>query len=1282
MKKLLSVVLCVLMLAALLPLDLHPAKAEETSGQCGDDLYWEFDESTGTLTIEGSGKMYDYSDFDAAPWDSYRSSITSVVLPHGLTSIGDYAFQFCANMVSVTIPNTVTSIGDSAFQNCLKISSVTLPNAVANVGESAFSMCENMKSVILGNRIQTIKESTFYRCKKMTAIVIPDSVTNIEGWAFCECTNLAQVTIGSDVTSIGQRAFSGCCSIQTIVIPKCVTDIGQFAFANCSSMTSVTISSGISTISYGLFDGCNEIQSIIIPNSVTNIDSYAFRNCRALQSVVFSDFITNIGYGAFYCCESLSNVILPESVIKIEGEAFEGCGMTSIQLGNNVTEIGQKSFYNCSDLTSIVIPDSVERIEQYTFYRCEVLSSVNFSKNLTYIGESAFQGCVALKDIVIPNKVTRIAKNAFVECSKLETVLIGNKVEYIDSSAFRDCVMLNSILIPDSVTSVGENAFRDCSCLTVATLGNGLISISNNMFNGCEALTSITIPKNLKNVGYSAFYGCTALTDVYYLGTEEERNSNLNINNTGNDPLLNATWHYNVGPAEPHVVFGDEERYFRFYPGEEIEDLVRSEASTVYNPRLAHFLGVMSLAAYHNRVCLGDYRELGFDNPQSYHYSDDDPIAGYIIGIKEIEDGSRFVMVTVRGTQGKSEWLDTNFNVSEHSLTGSIIHNWHDGFTACANAIINDLKILFEGAIPTENITYVITGHSLGAATGNLLSVQLLQNGVNNTDIYDYNFACPNVVFADALDETMHSETYNCIRNICNTEDIVPCVPGELTEKIFNDDISFLMNSGYRWKKYGHTNWFMVTTFTRKGAHKMELYVDFLSNEYTLGAESTSLGGGGTGAFSGGAMAGRCPIDMMVTDGNGNPIAGTVGGEKNYYGYEEGEKALIFINGDKKLIYVFGVEDYRVQITATGEGTMDYTTAWVDFHEEEDPVVHDWEQVALVEGKTFVNEMPYDVAVEDEYLYVVDEDEQPTYRVNEDGTEKEVSAIDGTVEWNEKDVKFKGATPYVIANSNVQTPCFVVKDKNGQVIDPSCYNYRYRENVKAGTGYVIVTFKGDYAGTGRGWFKIYLPATEHTYVENVSNGIKVTWDPVEGAAGYVIYRRAWSSTTNGWTTFERWNNTTDTTYIDGADANHKVYAGSRYQYGVKAYFARRTDPVSGATIGGNVGDNFNLGEVGPLKTTVRITTRTLNSVTAGTKQMTVKWGASSQFTGYQIQYATNSAFTQNAKAIKITNPKTVSTVIKSLTSGKTYYVRLRSYHEFNGMTYYGGWSNVKSCKVK
>ena len=288
-----------------------------------------------------------------------------------------------------------------------------------------------------------------------------------------------------------------------------------------------------------------------------------------------------------------------------------------------------------------------------------------------------------------------------------------------------------------------------------------------------------------------------------------------------------------------------------------------------------------------------------------------------------------------------------------------------------------------------------------------------------------------------------------------------------------------------------------------------------------------------------------------------------------------------------------------------------------------------------------------------------------------------IPGYDATIEWDSRDIKYKGKTPYVIANGKAQEPRFTVKDTDGNVIDPANYDGEFYENVNAGTAILLVTFKNEYTGLCYSVFKIYLPATSTTTVANVKDGIKLTWSKVAGADGYVIYRRAWSSTTNGWTDFVRWNNTKELNWLDT-----KVYAGTRYQYGIKAYFNKRIDPVTGAEIGGNVGDNFNLGEVGPLKTTVRITTRTLNSVTAGSKQMTVKWGASSQFTGYQIQYATNSAFTQNAKTVKITNPKTASTVIKNLLSGKTYYVRVRSYHEFNGMTYFGEWSNVKSCKVK
>mgnify|MGYP002624018790 CR=1 FL=1 len=267
-----------------------------------------------------------------------------------------------------------------------------------------------------------------------------------------------------------------------------------------------------------------------------------------------------------------------------------------------------------------------------------------------------------------------------------------------------------------------------------------------------------------------------------------------------------------------------------------------------------------------------------------------------------------------------------------------------------------------------------------------------------------------------------------------------------------------------------------------------------------------------------------------------------------------------------------------------------------------------------------------------------------------------------TLEFDSGAVQYKGTTPYVIYHGAEQRPAFVGKDSSGKTLDLNQFEVWYTDNVLPGTGTLHVRLIG--SGVEKTlWFKIYMPPTTETSVANVKDGIEVKWAPVKDAKGYVIYRRAWNLTSSGWTPFERWNNTTATTWMDT-----KVYAGTRYQYGVKAYFS---DPM----------DNYNLGEVGPLKTTVRITTRTLNSVTPGAKLLTAKWSPSSVFTGYEVQIATNSAFTQDVKTVKITKATTAQTTVKSLKAATTYYVRVRSYHVFEGMTYYGQWSNVMNCKT-
>lgn len=85
------------------------------SGYCGDNgnnVTWSLDD-TGTLTISGSSEMadYDYAVSINPQWDAYLSSITSVVIDDGVTSIGNHAFFSCINLTNIEIPDSVTSIG-------------------------------------------------------------------------------------------------------------------------------------------------------------------------------------------------------------------------------------------------------------------------------------------------------------------------------------------------------------------------------------------------------------------------------------------------------------------------------------------------------------------------------------------------------------------------------------------------------------------------------------------------------------------------------------------------------------------------------------------------------------------------------------------------------------------------------------------------------------------------------------------------------------------------------------------------------------------------------------------------------------------------------------------------------------------------------------------------------------------------------------------------------------------------------------------------------------------
>ena len=222
-------------------------KARATRSTCGDNLTWTLDDD-GTLTIMGKGDM------TSAPWreGDDRDLITSVIIKNGVTSISDWAFLDCSNLISVTIPDSVTSIGLAAFSSCSNLTEITIPNSVINIDKHAFQHCISLTSI------------------------------NVD---------------------IGNPNFS---SVDGNLFSKDKTQLLHYAIGKPGKH--YTIPDGVKTIGINVFTCSDSLTSITIPDSVTTIRDYAFRYCRRLTSVIIPDSVTTIGAYAFDQCDNLTDV--------------------------------------------------------------------------------------------------------------------------------------------------------------------------------------------------------------------------------------------------------------------------------------------------------------------------------------------------------------------------------------------------------------------------------------------------------------------------------------------------------------------------------------------------------------------------------------------------------------------------------------------------------------------------------------------------------------------------------------------------------------------------------------------------------------------------------------------------------------------------------------------------------------------------------------------------------------------------------------------------------------
>ena len=239
------------------------------SGVCGSNLNWTL-YSDGELVIDGTGDMYDYK-YNAylskctSPWNAWKSSIKSVVVKDGVTSIGDYAFYWYHDALEkVEIAGTVNIIGAYSFYRCYSLTDLTIADGVIEIGSSAFQQCS------------------------FSTLTIPNSVTTINSMAFDFCDDLTDLSLGKGIKFIESSAFSLCSRLKRIWCS------GSYADYSDSVLNNTTGPLSTATWYYENCLGVYQERTHTYSNWINHDDTQHKRTCEC-GDVVYADHFWDDG---------------------------------------------------------------------------------------------------------------------------------------------------------------------------------------------------------------------------------------------------------------------------------------------------------------------------------------------------------------------------------------------------------------------------------------------------------------------------------------------------------------------------------------------------------------------------------------------------------------------------------------------------------------------------------------------------------------------------------------------------------------------------------------------------------------------------------------------------------------------------------------------------------------------------------------------------------------------------------------------------------------------------
>lgn len=583
LKKLVAVVIAATMITSVSQVSLTAFAAEAKSsvaadetaynGTCGENVTYAFEQSTGVLTISGTGNM---SQSSPSPWNGFKELITDVVIEDGVENICEHAFEDCTELKSVEIASSVKSIDYYAFRGCKSLKSIDIPSSVKTLGNCAFYECTFLSSINLSDGLERIEYNVFASCNHLVSIEIPDSVMSIGGDAFTKNWGARVILCSSMGGPVYYYAMNENNGVSFKSNGKYFKGSGK-----CGDNVNYTFDAETQTL---VISGTGEMYDYTVSGWDRESDVPFFSYAKSIKKIVIEDGVTGLGLWTAFCAENVEEIHFPASVTKIPDSSLPSSEKNYMIYADEDTyaynyaienwycingkiqgKCGYEVHYTFDKETGLLTIGGIGEIPWYDTYDNvtpwvlngwnNLIKDVVIEEGVTSLGYNAtFANCPNIKSLNISSTVTNL--NALTDHMYLQAPLCFESInvseENPDYSSVEGVLFdkektslisypinkpgesysvpetvetigvwgisynknLVSLNIPDSVTRIEANAFQELTSLKDVTLPAGLTSIENLLFYHCAALENITFPDGLESISYDAFRGCSSLKNV------------------------------------------------------------------------------------------------------------------------------------------------------------------------------------------------------------------------------------------------------------------------------------------------------------------------------------------------------------------------------------------------------------------------------------------------------------------------------------------------------------------------------------------------------------------------------------------------------------------------------------------------------------------------------------------------------------------------------------------------------------------------------------------------